>query len=59
VGEVGLVPPPNDQLRPDDTREALEESERLRAKGQEAIERARQIGRDYMPIRSGASRSSS
>lgn len=56
---MGLVPPPNDQLRPDDTREALEESERLRAKGQEAIETARQIGRDYMPIRSGASRSSS
>jgi len=48
---VDLVPPPNGSTSPDETREAVQESERLREKGQEAIDEGLRIGRDYIPIK--------
>jgi hypothetical protein len=41
---------------PDETREAQQESERLRGMGQEAIREVERLGRDYMPIPDGRPR---
>jgi hypothetical protein len=51
---AGPVRPLNGPTCSDETREAVQESERLREKGREAIDEARRIGRDYMPITASA-----
>lgn len=48
---MNLVPRLNDPNAPDETREAVQESERLREKGQAAIDETQRIGRDYLPMK--------
>jgi hypothetical protein len=42
---------PNGSNSPDETRKAVQESERLREEGEEAIDEALRIGSDYIPIK--------
>jgi hypothetical protein len=44
---------PNGPKAADEAGEAVRESQRLRAKGREAIDGALQIGRDYIPVEDG------